>query len=156
MGSRSAQGAGPSAGRVVVGVDDRQLSREAVEFAFQAAARRGTGVTGVHAWNMPHAVGHDLGDALAEPCAAEEQRLRLLIAAFAQQRRNYPNVDVEMKLVQANPAHALVTESAGAELVVVGSTGHGGGRILRHGSIRRALLQRADCPVALVPAKREL
>lgn len=153
MGSRSEQDAGPSAGRVVVGVEGRQLSRDAVEFAFQAAARRGAGVTGVHAWNAPHAVGgHDLGAALAEPYAADEQRLRLLIAAFAQQRRNFPNVDVEMKLVQANPAHALVAESAGAELVVVGSTGQGGGRILRHGSIRRALLQRADCPVALVPA----
>ncbi len=149
MGSRSAEAAGPSAGRVVVGVDGQQLSAAAIEFAFQTAARRGVGVTGVHAWKPPFAA--DLGTALADPHAAEEQRLRLLIDSFAQQRRNFPNVDVELKLVQAKPAHALVTESTGAELVVVGSPR--AGRILRHGSVRRELLERAESPIAVVPAE---
>lgn len=158
MGPRSAKAAQPSAGRVVVGVDDWQLCSPAVEFAFQTAARRGVGITGVHAWNAPIAsyADCDLASAMTELSAAEEQRPRILINAFAQQRRNFPQVDVEMKLVRANPAHALVTESAGAELVVVGSTGQCGGRVLRPGSVRRAVLSRADCSVAVVPPKPKL
>src|SRR5262249_12549819 len=42
------QHAGPSAGRVVVGVDDDQAG-PAVGFAFRAARRRGLGLTIVHA-----------------------------------------------------------------------------------------------------------
>lgn len=43
--------AGPSAARVVVGVDGSALSAAAVDIAFQAAARRDLGLTtAVHAW----------------------------------------------------------------------------------------------------------
>jgi nucleotide-binding universal stress UspA family protein len=43
-------GAGPAAGQVVVGVDDSDLSRLAVDFAFAHAALHGIGVVAVHAY----------------------------------------------------------------------------------------------------------
>lgn len=154
MRSRTAHRAGPSAGRVVVGVDGGELSSPAVDFAFQTAARRGIGVTGVHAWTAPIAsyAGCDLAPVVTELYAAEKQRLRLLLDAFARQRRNSPDVDVELRLVQSSPGHALVAESAGAELVVVGSPKGRPfrGRLL--GSVSRTVLHRADCPVAVVRA----
>lgn len=152
VGSRSAHRAGPSAGRVVVGIDGGKLSSAVVDFAFQTAARRGVGVTGVYAWTTSIAsyAGCDLAPVVTELLAADEQHLRLLLDAFARQRRDSPDVDVELKLVRARPAHALVAESAGAELVVVGAPR---GRLFRGrqlGSVSRTVLHRAHCPVAVV------
>lgn len=157
VGSRAAHRAGPSAGRIVVGVDDGESSLSVVEFAFQTAARRGVGVTGVHAWTPAIAsyAGCDLAPVLAELRAAEEQRLRLLIDAFARERRNAPDVNVELKIVRTNPAHALAAESAGAELVVIGSRKRGHVPGMHLGSVSRGVLHRADCPVAVVPTKSQ-
>jgi nucleotide-binding universal stress UspA family protein len=54
------------------------------------------------------------------------------------------------RTVRGDPAAALVDESRGAELVVVGSHGRDGlGGILR-GSVSHSLLHHAHCPVAVV------
>ena len=52
--------------------------------------------------------------------------------------------------MRGDPTTALIHESPGAELVVVGSHGRGGlgGMIL--GSVSQTLLHRAHCPVAVV------
>lgn len=154
VGSRTAHRSGPSAGRVVVGVDDEELSWPAVDFAFRTAARRGVGITGVHAWTPPLAsyAGCDLAPVVTELHAAEEQRLRLLFAAFAGLGRSAPEVDVQLKLVRSTPTHALVLESAGAELIVIGSPRRVRRRGIHPGSISRGVLQGAACPVALVGA----
>ena len=48
------------------------------------------------------------------------------------------------------PVHQLLERSRGAQLVVVGSRGHGelAGMVL--GSVSNALVHKADCPVAVV------
>lgn len=157
VGSPAAHRTGPSAGRVVVGVDDEDRSWPAVEFAFQTAARRGVGLTGIHAWTPPLAsfAGCDLAPVLTELHAAEEQRMRLLLAAFATLRRNTPDVDVQVKLVRAHPTHALVSESAGAALIVIGSPKKSLRRGIHPGSTSRAVLQRAECPVAVIGARSQ-
>lgn len=52
---RGADGAapGPSAGRVVVGVDGSPVSDDALRFAVEAAVERGSGLTAVLAWSPP-------------------------------------------------------------------------------------------------------
>jgi nucleotide-binding universal stress UspA family protein len=143
--------AGASAGRVVVGIDGSPLSRAALGFGFEAAARRGVGLTAVHAWTEPVSTGP--GDMLplvydADDVDAEETRL--LAEALAGWAEKYPDVPVDRKVVRGRAAEALVAESAGAALLVVGSPGRGGFTGLLLGSVSQAALHHADCPVAIV------
>jgi nucleotide-binding universal stress UspA family protein len=139
---------GPSAGRVVVGIDDSTRSQRAIDFAFQQADSRGIGLTAVLSW-----LGPDLDSSASpshewEQAAQEEQAL--LAETLTGRCAQYPDVDVVEKTVRGDPTTALIHESPGAELLVVGTHGRGGlgGMIL--GSVSQTLLHRAHCPVAVV------
>ena len=65
-------------------------------------------------------------------------------------RKQYPRVDVMEKSIAGEPAKVLIDESAGAELLVVGSHGRGGFGGLLLGSVSHAVLHHAHCPVAVL------
>jgi nucleotide-binding universal stress UspA family protein len=139
-------------GRVVVGVDESVLSRVALAFAFEEAALRGIGLAAVHAWRYP--VSTSTGDLLFasyERLEPADDGHRLLTAALAPFRARFPQVPVDSVAVPAvSPAAALLHESGGAQLLVVGSCGRGGFAALLHGSVRRAAIHHASCPVAVI------
>jgi nucleotide-binding universal stress UspA family protein len=124
-------GSGPSAGRVVVGVDGTELSEAAIGFAFTEARDRGCGVT------LVHAIEHE------NERAAAEEMLTSLSAG---------HTDVRTVVAAGVASRALIEESAGARLVVVGSRGHGGLGGMLLGSVSQAVVHRAHCPVAVVRA----
>ena len=126
-------GAGPSAGRVVVGVDGTGLSEPAIGFAFTEARDRGCGVT------LVHAVEHENERATAE------EMLTSLSAG---------HTDARTVVAAGLASHALIEESAGARLLVVGSRGHGGLGGMLLGSVSQAVVHRAHCPVAVVRERR--
>ncbi|HET8600782.1 MAG TPA: universal stress protein [Segeticoccus sp.] len=137
--------------RIVVAVDGTAISSAAVEYAFAQAAERGTDLVAMHAWwadlsGHPHRL-----DSLEDQQAAyvEEQR-RMVAESVAGYAEKYPQVAVHHRVVRAQPVEALVTESAAAELLVVGSRGRGGFRGLLLGSVSLRALQQAHCPVAVV------
>lgn len=66
----------------------------------------------------------------------------------------FPDVEVEMKLIRSHPGHALVAQSSDAALVVVGSRGRGGFRGMLLGSVSQAALHHVGCPVAVVRPRR--
>ncbi|MGY0234230.1 universal stress protein [Longispora urticae] len=142
---------GPAAGTVVVGVDGSEESGAAVEFAFTEASLNGIGLTAVHAFRFPQS--SEPGDMLplvydADILAEEEQRL--FAEALSGWQERFPDVKVHHHQVRARAGKALVEESAGAHLVVVGSRGRGGFTGLLLGSVSQAVLHHADCPVAVV------
>ncbi|WP_083933631.1 universal stress protein [Kribbella catacumbae] len=137
-------------GRVVVGVDGSEVSTAAIRFAFQEAARRRVGVTAVHA-----AMPTRQHPALVVPAEIVEQiEHQLFTEAMDSRRALFPGIDLEAKLVHSHPAQALIDESDGAELVVVGSHGRGGFAGMLLGSVSQAVLQHAACPVAVVHPQR--
>lgn len=139
---------GPSAGRVVVGVDESSLSDAAIEFALGAALSRRTGLTAVHAWATPES----LAESVPRDVWAETglHHRTLLASRMDGWRLKYPEVEVTLRVVRSDSVRALVEESEGAALTVVGSRGHGGFAGLLLGSVSHAVLHLADSPVAVV------
>jgi nucleotide-binding universal stress UspA family protein len=141
-------GAGPSAGRIIVGVDGSPSSECALQFAFTRARHGGLGLTAVRAWQSP-AIYVDVPSSPKWQQAEKEEQAQL-VEDLAPWRDRYPEVEVVERIVLGNAGAALVDESAGAELLVVGSRGRGGFAGLLLGSVSHAALHHARCPVAVV------
>ena len=65
------------------------------------------------------------------------------------------DVKIEQRVVQGTPGAALVDESHNADLLVVGSRGHGGFASLLLGSVSQQCAHHAACPVVIVRSKPE-
>ena len=140
---------GTDARRIVVGVDGSATSSAALEQACRRAERTGETVVALHAWRT-HAPSTDVWN--SEPRAQKglAHRQVLLAESVAGMRVDHPDVVIEQEAVPVAPVPCLVDASRGASLLVVGSHGLGffGGLLL--GSVSQAVLQRAECPVAVV------
>ncbi|MFC7023001.1 universal stress protein [Promicromonospora thailandica] len=137
-------------GPVVVGVDGSPANRDAVRFAFAAAAARSVPLVAVHAWSdLPLTTSWELTTAtdLVQQHAAEELTT-WLSAAHAE----HPDVTVEPVIAHGGPAQVLLARAGAAQLLVVGSRGRGGFRGLLLGSTSQAMIYHAACPVAVVPS----
>ena len=62
-----------------------------------------------------------------------------------------PDVEIETLVEFGQPAAVLVHSSKGADLLVVGSRGHGGFAGLLLGSVSAQVIHHAPCPVTVVP-----
>jgi len=141
----------PAAGRVVVGVDGSSRSVQALRFAADAARCRGASLQVVHAWTLPY-----LG--FAGPSETLPQETVDELAADASEtlheslRRGSVDTsrsDVLLHLVESAPAVALLKAAEGADLLVVGSRGHGGWKGLLMGSVSLRCITQSPCPVAV-------
>jgi nucleotide-binding universal stress UspA family protein len=139
--------AGPADAPVVVGVSGAADGDAALGFAFEQAFERGVPLVAVRAWSdeVPGAAA-----AFLNRPEIERHESALLEDALALWQRKFPRVTVEQRLVVDRPAAALVTASVDAQLVVVGTRGHGErvGTLL--GSVSRAVVHHAHCPVAVL------
>ncbi|TDV44328.1 universal stress protein [Actinophytocola oryzae] len=122
-----------SPGPVVLGLAGTETDGQAIDFAFDFAARHRSPLLAVHGHH--HARGQDALDRV-----------------LSSWRVRYPAVEVRTELVGGRPADALVERSVGARLVVVGSHHHNAARRALRGSISHSMLYHACCPVAVVPA----
>ncbi|WP_181773175.1 universal stress protein [Amycolatopsis pittospori] len=146
----------PQEGPVVVGVDGSPLSERAVEIAFEEASWRDTGLVAVHAWrDVTYDDAFGMSRLVVQWESIEDEEKRLLAQRLAGWSEKYPDVEVQRVLVRDRPRHTLLEWSAKAQLVVVGSRGHGGftGQLL--GSTSQALAHHAECPVMVVRAKKK-
>jgi nucleotide-binding universal stress UspA family protein len=138
----------PSGGAVVVGVDGSPQSDAALAFAVEAAVARMAPLRAVHAW-LDSVVPLVVNEPVAWDAVAAQQG-NLLTKHLAAWREKYPDLVVEPVLTHDRPAHALMQNIGDAQLVVVGSRGHGGLAGMTLGSVSHALLHHAGCPVAVV------
>jgi nucleotide-binding universal stress UspA family protein len=146
----------PSGRYVVVGVDGSAGCDAAVGFAFEEAALRGVPLRATLVWVHPPLA--DLGD-VAPPgyrlADAQRDAAVELDTALAGWRQKYPDVPVRPVLVHSrHAARKLLAATCGADLIVVGSGGHGEIRGLLGGSIGHTLVHHAECPVAVVHEER--
>lgn len=144
------------AGRIVVGVDGSQASKEAFSWALAEARLRGDSVVAIHAWTPPYPTPAGLPGGLVTPVedgvdeavrkAAQEVLAQTVSEAAAD------DVTVEQRLVEGPAATTLIEAADGAELLVVGSRGHGGFTGLLLGSVSQQVANHAPCPVVIVRA----
>jgi nucleotide-binding universal stress UspA family protein len=139
---------------IVVGVDRSEGAKAALRFALQEAQLRRAKLRVVHAWqygtigiagteSFYPAVGADL----SEVRDAAEQALE---ATLHDALPDTDSVEIERRVVEGRPAGVLVNESSDADLIVVGSRGHGGFTGLLLGSVSQQVSHHAECPVVIV------
>ncbi|QDP95135.1 universal stress protein [Microlunatus elymi] len=142
----------PTSGPVVVGVDDSEFSIAALRFAMEEAERRGVELRVVTAYRTPALAIPVDSDVINNLHSSEQDGAEKLIAkVVAAARQADPiNVRIEEVAVEAAPAEAILSQSADAQLIVVGSHGKGWAKRLFVGSVSRHVLHSAERPVAVV------
>jgi len=73
-----------------------------------------------------------------------------LARTLAQALPDPGGIEIEPRVVEDHPANTLVDLSAGEELLVVGSRGHGGFTGMLLGSVSQSVVHHARCPVVIV------
>ena len=83
--------------------------------------------------------------------AIVDDERRVVAEQLAGRSAAYPDLVVSTVVERTHPSRALLDRARGARLLVVGSRGRGGFIGLLLGSVGRAMVHRAPCPVAVVP-----
>jgi nucleotide-binding universal stress UspA family protein len=144
---------------IVVGVDHSAGAKEALRFALQEAQLRQATLRAVHAWQFGYIGATGIEGAL--PAAGgdlHEFRDAATAGLDATLREAIPDaggVEIERRVVEGAPAAVLVEESRNADLLVVGSRGHGGFAQLLLGSVSQQCAHHAECPVVIVRSKAD-
>lgn len=143
--------------RIVVGVDGSEQAQRALDWAVAEAARRDhagqpTTVQAIIAWQ---------DGAVTEPAGVfahiRDPRMvadAMLSAAVAAARVAHPDVAVAGIAVEGPAADVVGRAGDGADLLVLGSHGHGHPYQRPLGAVTEACIRDAICPVVVIPASR--
>jgi nucleotide-binding universal stress UspA family protein len=138
--------------RIVVGVDGSEPSKAALAWAVRQAELTGATVEAVSAWHWPIAMGGApfapvgvLADTDFAGTAA-----RVLDVAIGETVDPAGPVKVSSTVREGNAAQILLDAADGAELLVIGSRGHGGFAEALLGSVGQHCVHHARCPVVII------
>lgn len=142
--------------RILVGVDGSDGARHALAWAAREAVLHGASVEAVSVWRDPYGgdmslefdMEHFRDDREVLLNRAEDQ----LTATVAEAAARHPGLTIDPLLLQGDdPGRILCERSADADLLVVGSRGHGGFLRLLLGSVGSTCAHHSKCPVAIIP-----
>ena len=140
---------------VVVGVDDSAASAHALAEAFDIACAWHAPLTVAHMWEIDAAVG--MGDLGGQSnmdwpllTVLETQQRRRVDEMIGPLTKKFPNAHVSTLFQDISPARGLTDLSREAQLVIVGSHGHGRLAEAILGSVSQNLAHHAECPVVVV------
>jgi nucleotide-binding universal stress UspA family protein len=143
---------------IVVGVDGSEGSLEALRWAADEARLRGAKLVALHAWSAPYAPAMPgIGEPAALPVdrtVVQEAADEALDASLREAGVAAEGIELERAVIEDSAARALLDRAEDADLLVVGSRGHGriAGALL--GSISQQVAQHAPCPVVIVRAPK--
>ena len=133
----------PEMPAIVVGVDGSAPSILALRWAGVLAPLLKAPIRAVTCWQFQIAVGTFV-PVIWDP---EQEARNVGAAAVDTAFGRVPPAGIELVASQGQAAKVLVEESKSAQLVVVGSRGHGGIEGLLLGSVSAAVAEHAKCPV---------
>lgn len=138
--------------RIVVGVDGFESSKVALRWAIRQAKLTGAVVEAVTAWHVPAGTAWvpnaDMPD-------YQEDAFAVLAEAVAEMCTIDPDVQVCPRVLEGRAGQVLVDAADGADLLVVGSRGHGGLAEALLGSVGQYCAHNASCPVVIMRGKYE-
>jgi nucleotide-binding universal stress UspA family protein len=142
-------GKGP---RIVAGVDGSASSITAMRWAMRQAELTAAAVDAVIAWHYPVAAASYGWAPVGMEQVSDFKEIAEKILADAISNAVDPASDVSVRshVVEGNPAQVLIEAAAGADLLVVGSRGHGGFAEALLGSVSQHCVQHATCPVVVI------
>jgi nucleotide-binding universal stress UspA family protein len=143
-------------GRIVVGVDSSEPSKRALELAARQARLTGDLLQVVSAWELPPLLSSGSASVVTEipldldlAGEAEERLSRTLDEVLGPEH----GLELHTTVVEGHPAPALLEAAEGADLVVVGSSGHGEFAGMLLGSVSMYLATHSPCPVLIARGK---
>lgn len=139
---------------MVVGMDGSEHAERALAWAIDEAKLRGARIHVVSAWHVPATVYGGPGVVPTASVQIEEtfRKAAENAAAAAVERVRDAGVDADGNVVEGQAADALIDAAAQADLLVVGSRGHGGFVGLLLGSVSGQCAHHARCPLVIVPS----
>lgn len=142
-----------SEGRVVVGVDGSASAAAALEWAARQAQLTGSELDALTAWEWPKSYG--FATPVPEGYQPEQEARRILEKAIAGVRERYPDLTIKASVCEGYPIQTLLEASRDADLLVVGSRGHGELAGMLIGSVSGYCVAHAKCPVTVIKAKSD-
>ncbi|WMX48378.1 universal stress protein [Streptomyces roseicoloratus] len=134
---------------IVAGVDGSPESLAAADWAAREALHRDLPLRLVHAWRW-----EPLDLPLAQDPSAQQRAAReVLGAAEATLTERYPDVPLSIELVGDTPVSALLGTTGRAELLALGSRGHGAVTGFLLGSYGQQVIAAATVPVVAVRSR---
>jgi nucleotide-binding universal stress UspA family protein len=133
---------------IVVGVDGSDCSKAALQWAAEQARITSHKLRAVTTWEWPSLY----GDAVSWPADMNlEENAKDVLRESVEKVLGADGADgVEMVVLEGHPSVVLREESTRAELLVVGSRGHGEFVGMLIGSVSEFLATHAGCPVVIV------
>jgi nucleotide-binding universal stress UspA family protein len=137
-----------SKGHIVVGVDGSESSKIALRWATQLAPVVGHGIHAIIAWEYPMMLGWEGGvpDWWRPDNDAQKILDETLDSVFGKTRP--PGLITTVQ--EGHPTTVLLDASKSADMLIIGSRGHGGFAGLLLGSVSSACAEHATCPVLVV------
>jgi nucleotide-binding universal stress UspA family protein len=136
---------------IVVGVDGSPGSRKALAWAAAEAADHRADLVVLNVWEhtlLPPAGSVSVSERyVPDP---SQRTAEDLVETIKEVLGEEPPVLVQAHVKQGNTAKVLIEESANADLLVVGTRGHGGFAGLVLGSVSQHVAAYAQCPVTVV------
>jgi nucleotide-binding universal stress UspA family protein len=138
--------------KIVVGVDGSPSSRAALRWAVRQAALTGGMVDAVMAWQVPMALRTSAWAPIYvdEMSSFEEDARETLDAVISDEVEPADGERVTARVVHGHPAEVLLDAATDADLLVIGSRGHGSFADTLLGSVGRHCVHHGHCPVLIM------
>ncbi|MCX4853069.1 universal stress protein [Streptomyces canus] len=133
---------------ITAGIDGTEESIAALDWAAREAVRRDVALRVVHAWRFQPYEGIDAGDRDTQEGWARDA----VGEAVRTVTGRHTGLDVSTEVVEGGSVDVLVAAAADAELLVLGSRGHGPVVGFLLGSVGQQVIAEAARPVVLVRA----
>ncbi len=134
--------------RIVVGVDGSPSSVAAGEWAARQAELTHSSLHAITTWHSPTSFGYPMPVPEGFDPAAEATKV--LDDTVAKLHATHPDVEIHTSVTEGYTAQILVEASVGADLLVVGSRGHGEFAGMLLGSVSEHCVTHAHCPVLVL------